>query len=83
MQLATAAAVGHGAARSALGHRLCRRRRGAWGRPQRDPVKSWNCKEKTEMGETHTNQDLTGNLRTSLTLLPKTEEIPGSIRHFC
>ena len=44
---ATAAAVGPGAARTAIGHR--RRRRGAWGRPQRVPVKSLNYQEKIEM----------------------------------
>ena len=52
---------GAGAARAAMGHRRRRRRRGAWGRPQRVPVKSLNYKEKIEMREIQKNQDLTGN----------------------
>ena len=48
-QWVTAAAVGPGAAQTAMGRR--RRRRGAWGRPQRVPVKSLNYKEKIEMRE--------------------------------
>ena len=54
MEGQTAAAVGPGAARTAMGHH--RRRRGAWGRPQRVPVKSLNYKEKTEMREIPQNR---------------------------
>ena len=73
-QWATAAAVGTGAARTAMGRRRRRRRRhrrGAWGRPQRVPVKSLNCKEKIEMREIPQNQDLTGNLTCKVVFYPK------------
>ena len=84
-QWATAAAVGPGAARTAMGHR---RRRGAWGRP-RGPGghglgeggvevlnvikdKLLKYKEKTEMREIPQNPSLTCDLRCIFTFLPKT-----------
>ena len=72
--------VGPGSASTAMGHR--RRRRGAWGRPQRVPVKSLNYKEKIEMREMPQNPDLRGNLLCKVVFYQKTKMIPGSIRTF-
>ena len=49
-QLATAVARAPGAARTAMGHR---RRRGAWGRPQRVSVKSVKLQRENRNARTH------------------------------
>ena len=69
-QWATAAAVGPGGTQTAMGHRRCRR--GAWGRPQRVPVKSLDYKEKIEMREIPKNQDSAGNLLRKVLFYQKT-----------
>jgi len=75
-----------------MGHR---RRRGAWGHPNRNgpppppwglgpsaesPSKIMKLKEKIEMREILKNQDLTGNLLCKVVFTQKPKMIPRSIR---
>lgn len=58
-----------------------RRHRGAWGRPQRVPVKLMRYKGRTEMRVTPKNQGLTCSLQADVIVLPKTENDPRVDTH--
>ena len=75
----SATAVGHGAARTALGHRPRRRgARGGWN-VINDEVDKYN--EKTKMRENLKNQDSTGDFPCVFTCLPKNEDDPRVDTH--